>query len=328
MTTTPDTTAREVLETARHEAGHVLAHWWHGQPPYAVEMRRHAEGRPRLDRRGRDAGPDVRARVEGARFISSPSLSLEYPETAAGMAPAQWRDMVDRDMLTSLAGPAVEWRNARDPEELGANLLEMLDAPPVTCWGDMEAVEDLLALLPEKERPKAYTTACRRAEVLVCWYWPELCAVADRLSTAGRLEDEALDAALSETLGEMLAWRSRPLEDLDVRAALGDANVVAYWGREEADGWRLVAEVDGMRLLTGFEVIFMPDDEIEQLCLDIEPHPSGWYWVRNGGGSDDIGAESPSAEGSLGKFLSRMVADKLAEMRRDPDNNERMEADS
>ena len=317
---TAPTCPREVLEIARHEAGHVLASWWHGQLPYAVEMRRHDEGAPRLDRRGRDVGPDVRACVEAPSFIASPSLSAEYPETVAGIDPALWRDMVARDMLTALAGPAVEWRNARDPEELGSNLAEMLEVPPVPCWGDVETVDSLLVLLPVEERHEAYATACRRAEFLICRHWPELCALAERLADAERLEDEPLYAVLSETLGELPKWRDRPLEELDACAHLGDAEVVAGWDREGADDWCLVAEVEGIRLATGLAVVYMPASEVDELCLGIEPHPSGWYWMRNGGGSEDIGAEAPPAVGTLRRFLAGLVADKLEELRRDPDS--------
>jgi len=316
-------TDRELRDIARHEAGHALAHWWNGQTIHAIEMRPHEEGRPRVDWKGRGYAANNRAAVEGVSFIAGPSLLPEGYITMEKPAylDTDLREWVERDLLHFLAGPAAEWRNEKDGNCVYGALSDLLDEEghDGSCGSDMRQVDALLNLFPEEERETVWLTACRRAEALVCRYWPELCALADKLTTVGRLEDDALDAVLAETLGEMPGNLANPLEDLDRAMILGGAKAVTYWNREAADGWHLVTEVDGMRLVTGLEVVYMPADEVDELCLTIQPHPSGWYWMSNGGGSDDIGTEAPPAEGALGKFLSSMVAEKLAEMRRDPD---------
>lgn len=313
---TPEAHALEVLDTARHEAGHVLAYWWNGWPPEAVEMRRHEEGRPRLTSRGAEIAPTVRACVIGGVLLDEWALS--DPEPFAGRPPEIGRELVARDLLGALAGAAVEWRNERDPESLPTDLAGLLESEPAACDGDREHVEALLALLPEDERPEALAAAWRRAAVLVCRYWPELCALADRLATAERLEDEALAAVLSETLGGsggVMGWRRQPLEALDLSARLGDADVVAWWKRDAVDVWRLAAAVDGLPLSLPLEVAHLSAEELED---EPEPCAPGWYCLDHAAGV--IHAGPPPAVGTLRQFLAGLVADKLEELRRDPDH--------
>lgn len=314
MITAPNDCNREVLETARHEAGHALAFWWNGQAIHAVEMRRYDDNRPRIDRKGRVKGPDVRAAVEGAHFIPAPTLAIKHPEIMAHYEPEVLRDIVARDMLIALAGPAVDWRNTRDPELVIEGLGEMLDMDPPHCWGDREAVDTLLAILPEEERDKAYTTACNRAEVLVSRYWRELCALADSLTMAERLEDEALDAALIEAFGEQPGWQKNPLSSLDVGAIFGGVDVVAWWSRRDVSTWKPRALADDMPLILPFEIIHL---SVEDLADEPEADLPGWYCVDHDTG--EIYATAPPATGPLQSFLSDMVGAKLEELRRDPD---------
>ena len=219
------TEARERLETARHEAGHVLAAWWNGQAVYAVEMRTAEEGGAREDRRGRVADAGTLAYTEAAKFIGAPALAAAHPETMAQTPPELLREMVARDLLYTLAGPAADWRQQRDPEEVRATLAHHLEEWLGGCAGDLEQAGYLLALLPEEEREEAHAAACQRAAALVCRYWPELCALAERLNAAERLEGDDLEAVLSETLGDAPEWRGRALEELDPpRLTLGTAH--------------------------------------------------------------------------------------------------------
>jgi len=325
---TAPTCPREVLETARHEAGHVLAAWWIGIVPDAVEMRRHEEGRPRLTSRGAEISQDARAAVLGGCYLDG--FSVKGGKPFGGWRPELGRRLVAADLLSTLAGPAVEWRNERDPEEVYPALAALLADEPTTCAGDLDNVDALLALLPEEERGEAYATACRRAEVLVCRHWPELCALAERLAAADRLEDEALLAAMAETLGDPLARRSlwdkrgRPemLEALDPpRLALGAAEVVAWWERVEmtAREWRLAATVDRVPLAPGITLERLDADDLEALAWDA-PDPAGWYWLESVSGADDMGAGAPPGGGPLRDYLAALVGDKLEELRRDPDS--------
>lgn len=312
----------ERLSSARHEAGHVLAAWWNGQCVYAVEMRSAEEGGDRRDDRGRVVDAATRAYVEATKFIAAPALAAAYPEMVAHTPPELLREMVARDLLYTLAGPAAEWRNQCDPEKVCACLAHHLEEWIGGCADDLDKAGDLLALLPEEEREDVHATACQRASALVCRYWPELCALAEHLSIPERLEDESLDALLSETLGELQKWRTHPLEELDPpRLDLGAAEVVAWWERSEgaAAEWRLAATVDRVPLSPGLTLERLDADDLDAMGWDT-PHPSGWYWLESDGGADAIGTAAPPGGGSLRDFLAGLVADKLEELRRDPDS--------
>jgi len=322
MTTTPDTTAREVLEVARHEAGHALAHWWNGQHIHAIEMRDHEEGVPRVSRRGSEYKEYQRAAVEGPNLIPAPSLLPEGYITMEKSAEldTDLREWVERDLLHVLSGPAVDWRNAKDDgalyDDLGMFLVEK--GYDGRCRGDMMQADDLLNLFPEEERDEAWMTACRRAEVLICRYWPELCALADRLITLERLEDEALDAVLTETLGKMPENLANDLSGLEQNIALGDVEAEAYWHRSGVIAWELRVFIDDLPMEPLWKVALVEAEEGESDCGPMEWQPLYRGFV------DDV----PPATGSLQKFLADLADAKVCEMRRDPDNIERMEADS
>lgn len=304
--------ADDRLPVALHEAGHLLAAWWNGQVPSAVDLRRHVEGRPRLNSCGAEKGPEVRAFVDVPRFIAAPEIYLERPELLGECSRRHMQEMVARDLLSALAGPAVEWRLQGDPECLHPTLEGLLESEPTTCGGDLEHAQQLLDLLPLSEREPAYATACRRATALVCRYWPELHALGERLHTEERLEDEALHEVLAVAFGDVQTWRLQPLEKLDHAGRLGSAEVVAWWERDEPEAWRLAALVDGLPLTTPLEVA----------RLDTEAHgepllaglPAGWYCLDHATG--EIHAGPPPAHGELRGFFAGLVASKLEELQR------------
>ena len=313
-------TGSELRDIARHEAGHALAHWWNGQTIDAIEMRPHEEGRSRVDRRNGEYAANTRAAVEGTNFIAAPSLLPEGYITMEKPAEldTDLREWVERDLLSFLAGPAVEWRNEKDAERLYEDLAWFLteQGRDGRCCGDMVQVDDLLNLFPEEERESAWLTACRRAEVLVCRYWPELCALADRLTAVRRFEDEALDTALDETLGERPGNLVNALGSLNHAMSLGEAKVVAQWCRDATDAWSLSAKVDGFPLFLRITVEYLSPNEIASLGAEEMERPPGWYFLVNESLDD---ACSFPATGTLPRFLSSMVDTKLGEMRRDPD---------
>ncbi|WP_444984891.1 hypothetical protein [Halomonas mongoliensis] len=303
--------ADDRLPVALHEAGHLLAAWWNGQIPEVVELRRYAEGRPRLSNRGVERGPEVRAFVQAPRFIAAPKLLLERPELQGGeLSRRHMREMVARDLLTALAGPAVEWRLQLDPECLHPSLADMLESEPDTCWGDLEQARELLALLPDGEKQAAFSTACRRAAALVCRYWPELCALGERLFAEQRLEDEALHSVLSAALGDVSAWRCQPLEGLDHAARLGSIEVVAWWERDEVEAWRLSALVDDLPMKLPLEVARL-DAEVH---AELGGLPTGWYCLNHTTG--EIHAGPPPARSELHGFFAGLVVHKLEELQR------------
>lgn len=304
---------------ARHEAGHALAAWWNGQDVHAVEMRAAEEAGCREDRRGREVDAGVRAYIEASTFIDAPALAAEYPEMMNHVSLELLREMVARDLLYALSGPAADWRNQRNPDDVCACLEHHLEEWLDGCGGDMEKANHLLVILPEEERLEAYTFACRRAEVLICQHWPELCALAERLNTPNRLEDDALEAALSATLGEVPEWRGNPLEQLDLpHFTLGSAEVVAWWGRSEGElaEWRLAATVDGVPLAPRITLEQADPDDPDDYLWDTIPDPGDWYWLENNADGEKMGTEAPPGGSPLRNFLADMVVAKLAELRR------------
>ena len=302
----------ELLSVALHEAGHLLASWWNGQLPDLVELRRHAEGRPRLSSYGQSRGPEVRAFVDTSRFIPAPAVYQECPELLGELPQRYLEDMVARDLLVVLAGPAVEWRLQRDPEHLCPTLAGLLEGEPVTCWGDLGQARELLAVLPARRQGPAYATACRRAAALVCRYWPELHALAEKLMDAERLEGRALHAVLASAFGDVGGPRMQPLDGLDHAGRLGGAEVVAWWEMDEPEVWRLAALVDGLPLTTHLEVAHL--DAEAHAEPDLAGLAAGWYCLDHATGEIHIG--QPAARGDLRSFFAGLVVGKLEELRR------------
>lgn len=190
---------------AIHEAGHALAYWWNGQH---IEF---AEARTGLytDRRGREfeAAADLEGMVAGASFIASPAMTLQ---DRIGMDNPLFPEMVARDLLHCYAGPVAEAIHRH---------IGLMVALWVGGAGDMHTARQLLALLPEAERPEAERQAVARCRVLVRRYWPAVLALADLLQERGRVEGEDVESLLCAVTGESPKWRGNPLSDLDKRGA-------------------------------------------------------------------------------------------------------------
>lgn len=200
--------AKPSRRVAIHEAGHALAYWWNGQAIYSVTARTKADMRtgPYITRRGQERG-EVEGIVEAADFIGAPSLALEYGH---GMDNELLAELVARDLLHAYSGPVAESIYRR------TSLAWVL-------WnggyGDWQIATDLLALLPEADRPEADRQAIARCRELVRRYWPAVEALADLLQKHGYVEGEDVEALLVTISGESPEFRGNPLADLDKRGA-------------------------------------------------------------------------------------------------------------
>lgn len=203
--------AKPSRRVAIHEAGHALAYWWNGQGIYSAAARTKAEMRagPYITRRGCERG-DLEGMVEAADFIGAPSLALEYGHAPEG---ALLAELVARDLLHAYSGPVAEAIYRRTGLEW-------------VFWfggfGDWQHASDLLALLPEDQRPEAGRQAITRCRELVRRYWPALLALADLLQARGRVEGEDVESLLCAVTGKSPEWRGNPLADLDKRGARHD----------------------------------------------------------------------------------------------------------
>lgn len=201
--------AQPSRRVAIHEAGHALAYWWSGQGIYSAAARTKAEMRagPYIDRRGRESDPE--GIVEASSFIPAPSVALEYGHSMGADLP----ELVARDLLHCYSGPVAEAIYRRTGLEW-------------VFWfggfGDWQNASDLLALLPEDQRPEAGRQAIARCRELVRRYWPAVLALADLLQARGRVEGEDVESLLCAITGESPEWRGNPLADLDKRGARHD----------------------------------------------------------------------------------------------------------
>lgn len=200
--------AKPSRRVAIHEAGHALAYWWNGQGIYSATARTKADMRtgPYVTRRGLERG-EVEGIVEAADFIGAPSLALEHGH---GMDNELLGELVARDLLHAYSGPVAEAIYRRTSLEW-------------VLWnggyGDWQIANDLLALVPEADRPEAERQAIARCRELVRRYWPAVAALADLLQKHGYVEGEDVEALLCAATGEAPEFRGNPLADLDKRGA-------------------------------------------------------------------------------------------------------------
>ncbi|NHN76693.1 hypothetical protein HA520_05240 [Azotobacter chroococcum] len=190
--------ARPARYLAIHEAGHALAHWWNGQPiEYAA-----AFAVPTAD-------PEFQRLIMGG--VVGQSFVLSAPEDCVELS-----DLVGRDMLVSIAGPAAQAKYGR----------YSLDR--VLCAGgrsDEQAAFDFLGCLQGDDEdddadwmaPFRLTVA--RSRELVRRYWPAIEALADLLQERGRVNGEEIEALFRTVTGESPTLRGNPLADLDKRGA-------------------------------------------------------------------------------------------------------------
>lgn len=198
--------AKPSRRVAIHEAGHALAYWWNGQGIYSATARTKGDMRtgPYVTRRGLERG-EVEGIVEAADFIGAPSLVLEHGH---GMDNELLAELVARDLLHAYSGPVAEAIYRRTSLEW-------------VLWnggyGDWQIANDLLALVPEADRPEAERQAIARCRELVRRYWPAVAALADLLQKHGHVEGEDVEALLCAVTGEAPEFRGNPLADLDKR---------------------------------------------------------------------------------------------------------------
>lgn len=187
--------AKPARRVAIHEAGHAVAHWWNGQPiNYVVAFEVPT------------VVPGVPHRVLGG--IEAPSFTESAPTDCAELP-----ELVERDLLLLLAGPAAEAKHSR------YSLDCVLSAGGAR---DEQAAFDLLgshSCAGTDEWAEPFDMAISRARVLVRRYWPAIEALADLLQERGRVEGEDVEALLCAVTGESPRWRSNPLADLDKRGA-------------------------------------------------------------------------------------------------------------
>ncbi len=180
---------------AIHEAGHALALWWNGQPIQYVAA--FSSAAPVLD-----GAQLVTGVVEAPTFTeSAPADCAELPE------------LVGRDLLAYIAGPAAEAKHRR------YSLDWVLSA---SGRHDEQAAFDLLGLLPSTDVDEwraPFEASVARCRVLVRRYWPAVLALADLLQARGHVEGEDVEALLCAVTGEAPKWRGNPLSDLDKRGA-------------------------------------------------------------------------------------------------------------
>lgn len=187
--------AKPSRRVAIHEAGHALACWWNGRPiQYVV-----AFGVP-------TAVPGVPHKVLGG--VETPRFTESAPADCAELP-----ELVERDMLVSLAGPAAEAKHSR----YGLDWVLSTSG-----FHDEQYAFDLLGSHPcagTDEWAEPFDTATCRARALVRRYWPAVLALADLLQERGHVEGEDVEALLCAITGESPSWRGNPLADLDKRGA-------------------------------------------------------------------------------------------------------------
>jgi hypothetical protein len=251
------------------------------------------------------------------------------------MTKEERREIVSRFALVKLAGPAVNWRNESNPDKIIYNLAEMLPEEVVGCDVDIRDLETLLSLKLGGEGDEMYDIACNRAEVLVCRYWSQLCALAERLTAVERLEGDALAALLSETLGEMPKRYTRSLETLDHKLLLDGAEVEAWWIRDTVDEWSLKASIDGIPLTLNLELRYGKNEALSdesEVPHDVSTkfsaqpakqlsneRPQAMSWDCVDYDWEEVRTTPLPCSSPLFAFLTDLIDAKLEEMRQDPD---------
>lgn len=189
--------------TAVHEAGHALAYWWNGQGIHSVSVRTKAEilAGQYVDRRGRESNPG--GIVEASDFIGSPSLIREY--RLYGMYDGL-QEMVARDLLHAFSGPVAEALHR------GVDLEWVLYAGGRSDW---QHASELLALLPDDDRPEAERLAIARCRELMRHYWPAVQVLASVLQARGVVDGEEVERLLCANTGERPSWRGNDVSSLD-----------------------------------------------------------------------------------------------------------------
>ena len=188
--------------TAFHEAGHVLAFWWNGQPIQRVTVRQPEEAAagPMVDLRGHLQ--PVEGLVEAEYFVLHPALIAQgIAEYLPSMV-----ESIERDLIDCFAGPVAEavYRHSQSDTFLGSS-----------GRGDRQRGHQLISLLPARMLLDAESLAINRANHLVRRYWPALTAVANRLHEQGSMSGEAINLLLREVTGETPKRRANNLASLD-----------------------------------------------------------------------------------------------------------------